>query len=312
MAHCGGNPGQAVQYIAGAIASAPEDPESYAVLAELWTEQRADLAGILQSANSLSAVLARSYISSLENDMDDAVLAIGGVTGARPTVGWATAPWFSDPRFLDVVSAEALAEAVMRIMDHGHDLDTEDMRERLRPWLTAIDVVCAREPLPDAMAKMAIFLRVCGLTDASFALCDRADALHRIMLTEVVRAATWRKLGDPDQAAAAFQRALLLEPANWSLYLDLADLYAEQGDFARAVQLIEQGLEHGPREITLRAAGAAYRARLAGNASDLSELIGLWPQLPNDSYRGFLIDVACAGPALPAKLVSKARRLRSN
>ena len=298
-----------MHYAVGAIGAALEDPEPYSLLADLWTEQRADLAAILQSDNSLDVVLARSYISFLENDMDEAAMSIGGVTGARPTVAWAKAPWFSDPRFLNTVSADALAEAVMRTMDYGHALDTDDMRERLRPWLTAIDVVCDREPKPEAMAKMAIFLRACGLTDASFALCDRADALEPTMLAQVVRAGTWRKLGNLGQSAAAFGRALVLEPTNWSLYLDLADLHAEQGDFTSAVQLIEQGLEHGPTEITLRAAGAAYRARLTGSPDDLRELIALTPHLPKDSYRSLLINLACAGPDLPADLISEAHGL---
>ncbi|WP_211244018.1 tetratricopeptide repeat protein [Actinospica robiniae] len=311
MAHCGGSPMQAIQYINGAIASAPEDPEPYAILADLWKEQRAAVAGLLKGADSPGAILVHSYISFLENDMDDAAMAIGGVTGARPTVAWADAPWFSDARFLDAVSADALAEAVMRTMDFGHDLDTEDMRKRLRPWFRAIDVVCAREPLPEAMAKMAIFLRASGRTDASFALCDRADAVEPIMLTETVRAGTWRRLGDSDKAAAAFQRALVLDPANWSLYLDLADIRAGQGDFASAVQLVEQGLEHEPTEPTLRAAGAAYRTRITGSPDGLRELIALAPQLPNGSYRGLLIDLACGNAALPAELVAEARRLKS-
>jgi hypothetical protein len=301
---------QALRYINGAIASAPEDPEPYAVLADLWREQRAEVAELLQGANSPGAVLAQSYINFLENEMDDAAMAIGGVTGARPTVAWARAPWFSDACFLDMVSAGALAEALMRTMDFGHDLDAEDMRERLHPWFRAIDVVCARDPLPEAMAKMAIFLRACGRTDASFALCDRADSLEPIMLTEVVRAGTCRKLGDSGQAAAAFQRALILEPTNWSLYLDLADLHAEHGEFASAVKLIEQGLEHGLTEITLRAAAAAYRTRLTGSPDYLRELIALVPQLPEDLYRSLLIDLACDGPDLPAELVSEAHRLR--
>ena len=310
MAHCGGSPLQAIGYINGAIESAPEDPEPYAVLAELWHDRRADVAELLQGADSLGAVLTQSYIHFLENEMDDAAMAIGGVTGARPTVAWARAPWFSDPRFLDSVSADALAEAVMRTMDYGHDLDTEDTRERLRPWLTAIDVVCARAPQPEAMARMAIFLRACGLTDPSLALCDRADAIEPIMLTEAVRAGTWRKLCDPEQAAAAFRRALVLDPANWSLYQDLGDLHAEQGDFASAVRFVEQGLEHEPSEMKLRAARAAYRTRLTGSADDLRELIGLWPQLPDDAYRDEIVDVACAGPAVPAGLVAEARRLQ--
>lgn len=310
MAHCGGSPAAAVHYVAGAIAAAPEDPEPYAVLAELWEGQRADLGEVLRGADSVRTVLAQSYVSFLENDMNGAVLALGSVTGAQPTVAWAKAPWFGEARFLDWVSAEALAEAVMRTMDYGRALDAPGLREGLRPWFRAIEVVCAREPLPEAMAKMAIFLRACGLTDASFALCDQADAVERVMMTEVVRAGTWRQLGDPDQTAEAFQRALALDPANWSLYLDLADLRADQGDFTAAARLVAQGLEHEPTEATLRAAGAAYRARLTGSSDDLRELIGLAPHLPNASYRGLLIDHACAGPGLPGELVTEARRLR--
>lgn len=97
----GGSPAAAVHYVAGAIASAPADPEPYAVLAELWEEQRADLAELFQGASSLRTVPAQSYVSFLENDMDGAVMAIGAVTGAQPTIAWAGAPWFSDARFLE-------------------------------------------------------------------------------------------------------------------------------------------------------------------------------------------------------------------
>lgn len=309
MAHCGGSPAAAVDHLVGAIASAPENPEPYAVLAELWRDGPSELAEIVEDVGSLRGVLARSYISFLENDMDEAALAMGSATGARPDIAWANAPWFGDERFLGVVSPDALAEAAMRTMDYGHDLDTEGMRDRFRPWFDAIDTVAARRPEPEALARMAILLRACGRTDASFALCDRADAIERIMLTEVVRAGTWRRLGDPGQTAAAFERALALDPTNWSLHLDLADLHAEQGDFATAVQRIDQGLRHAPTELTLRAAGAAYRARLTGSPDELTRLIALAPELPKDSYLGLLIDHACAGPGLPADLVAAARRI---
>jgi len=312
MAHCGGSPVAAVHYLTGAIASTPKDPEPYAVLAELWRDRPSELTEILRGANSLREVLAQSYVSFLNGDMDDAAMTIGSITGVQPSIAWAAAPWFNDERFLGAVSADALAEAAMRTMDRGHDLDTDSMRERFRPWFHAINAVCSRQPLPEAMAKMAILLRACGLTDASFALCDRADSVERIMFTEVVRAGTWRKLGDPEQTAAAFERAVTLDPTNWSLYLDLADLYADQGDFAAAVRLTDKGLEHEPSELTLRAAGAAYRARLTGSTAGLSELVELVPFLPNDSYRDMLIDYACAGPALPAELVAVARRVQAN
>ena len=142
-----------------------------------------ELTEVLRGAGSLREVLAQSYVSFLEGDMDAAAMTIGSVTGAHPGIAWAAAPWFSDERFLGAVSADALAEAAMRTMDGGHDLDAEDTRERFRPWFHAIDVVCARQPLPDALAKMAILLRACGLADASFAFATtrirRTGHVHR-------------------------------------------------------------------------------------------------------------------------------------
>ncbi|MDR6979110.1 hypothetical protein J2X68_005844 [Streptomyces sp. 3330] len=105
---------------------------------------------------------------------------------------------------------------------------------------------------------------------------------------------------------------MLLDPANWSLHLDLADVRAEQGDFAAAASLAEQGLEHGPHEVSLRAAGAAYRTRASGCPDDLRALIALAPEVANTTYRNLLIDYACARPELPQRLVAQARRIRTD
>jgi tetratricopeptide (TPR) repeat protein len=312
MAHCGGSLVRAVELLVGAIASAPAAPEPYAALAELWQDRRAELKESLREESSLSAVLAQAYFLFLEGDMDDAVMALGSVTGVRPDVAWGAAPWFGDARFLGAVSAEALAEACLRTLDYGHDLDTDEMRERFAPWFHALDVVSERSPVPESLAAMARLPRACGRYELSFALCDRADAVDRVMWTAVARASTWRVKGDLDQAAAAFDSALLLDPANWSLYLDLADVRAEQGDFASAASLVEQGLEYEPHDISLRAAGAAYRTRLSGSSDDLKALIALAPELANTTYRNLLLDYACAGPKLPRSLVAEAHRIRMN
>ncbi|KKD02415.1 tetratricopeptide repeat protein, partial [Streptomyces sp. WM6386] len=198
----------------------------------------------------------------------------------------------------------------LRTLDYGQDLDSDEMRERFAPWFHAIDVVSERSPVPESLASMARLPRACGRHALSFALCDRADAVDRVMWTEVTRAGTWRTMGDLDQAAAAFARALALEPDNWSLHLDLADLRAEQGDFAAAVSHAEQGLAHTPDEVSLRAARAAYRARLTGSSENLRDLIAIAPELTNTAYRDLLIDYACAGPGLPGALVAEARRTR--
>jgi len=306
MAHCGGSPVGAVRFLVGAIASAPDAPEPYAALAELWRDRRSEFEEELRRNASLSAVVAQAYFFFLDGEMDDAVMALGSATGARPDVAWGAAPWFGDARLLGAVRAEALAEACLRTLDYGHDLDSDAMRERFSPWFRAVDVVSARSPVPESLASMARLPRACGRYDLAFALCDRA--LEPALWTEVARAATWRVMGRPDQAATAFERALALEPDNWSVHLDLADVRAEQGDFAGAAAQAEQGLVHAPGEVSLRAAAAAYRTRLSGSADDLRALITMAPQVPNPGYRDFLIDHACAAEGLPRELVAEARR----
>ncbi|MEV7400156.1 tetratricopeptide repeat protein [Streptomyces sp. NPDC091267] len=309
MAHCGGSPVGAVEFLVGAIASAPAAPEPYAALADLWRDRRPELRAGLEGRGSLSAVLSQAYFLFLDGNMDDAAMALGSVTGARPDVAWGAAPWFGDARFLGAVSAEALAEACLRTLDYGHDLDTDEMRVRFRPWFDAIDVVSGRSPVPESLAAMARLPRACGRYGLALALCDRADAADRSMWAAVARASTWHAIGDLDRAAASFEDALALDPANWSLHLDLADVRAQQGDFAAAVGLVERGLEHAPREVSLRAAGAAYRTRLSGSSEDLRALIVLAPELASAAYRDVLIDYACAGPGLPHGLVAEARRI---
>ncbi|MFF9484724.1 hypothetical protein [Streptomyces sp. NPDC014676] len=88
------------------------------------------------------------------------------------------------------MSAEALAEACLRTLDHGHDLDTDETRERFAPWFHAIEVVSTRSPVPESLAAMARLPRACGRHELSFALCDRADAVDRVVWTAVARATT--------------------------------------------------------------------------------------------------------------------------
>ncbi|MFU8872729.1 tetratricopeptide repeat protein [Micromonospora sp. SL4-19] len=291
MAHCGGSPVAATSFIARAIAADPRDAEPYSALENLRRELPDEIAAVVAAANTIGPMLTRAYLSFVDGDMDEAAMLLGAVTGYQPDVPWAAAPWFGDERFLGAVTPAALAEATMRIRDYDRDLDTDAVRDCLAPWFRAIEAVCDRDADPDAMARMAILLPACGRTDASFTLCDRADAVRRVMFTEVVRAGTWRQVGNRAETAAAFRRALALDPTNWSLYLDLADLAAEEGDFAEAAALASRGEGLEPDDITMRAAAGAYRARSTGSVADLNTFTELAPQVP-EPYRRTLIDYA--------------------
>ncbi|MFK3980593.1 hypothetical protein ACI2K4_09490 [Micromonospora sp. NPDC050397] len=311
MAHCGGSPAEAVAYVVGAVRNDPADPEPYAMLAELHRQSGAEVAAAVAEPSSLWQFLAGSYLCFLDGDMDQAARRLGSVIGYRPDIAWGSAPWFSDERFLGAVTVTGLADASVIITDYGTDLDNDLVRECLLPWLRAIDVVCGRDPVAEQMARMAILLRFCGQADQSLALCARADAVRRTILAEVVRAGTWSFLGDRQQQAAALRRALQLDPTNWSLHLDLADLAAEDGDFGMAAELVRQGLGHESEDVTLRAAGAAYRLLDGGALTDLDLLLELAPALPHVGYRNGLIEHALTAENLRADRISKGRQLQA-
>ncbi|SNT16431.1 hypothetical protein SAMN06264365_14811 [Actinoplanes regularis] len=311
MAHCGGSPAEAVAYAARAIEENPADPEPYKLLADLRRTSPSEIAAAVAEPSGLWQFVAASYLCFLDDEMDQAVGWLGSVIGYRPYVAWASAPWFSDARFVGALSAAGLADASLNITDYGTDLDNDAVREHLQPWFRAIEVVCDRDPAAADMARMAKLLRFCGRTDESLALCERADSVERVMLTEVIRAGTWRRLGDRQETTAAFRRALQLDPTNWSLYLDLADLAAEDSDFPTAADLVRQGLAHEPQDVTLRAAGAAYRVRAAGSIADLDLLLELAVELPHAGYRNGLIEHALGRPDLPPDRIAAARRLQT-
>ncbi|TDT29357.1 hypothetical protein EV562_113222 [Streptomyces sp. BK208] len=102
-------------------ASAPAAPEPYADLAELWQDRRPEPKQSFEVDSSLSAVPAQAYFLFLDGDMDDAVMALGSVTGARPDVARGAVPWFGEARLLGAVSAQAPDEACPRTLDYGHD-----------------------------------------------------------------------------------------------------------------------------------------------------------------------------------------------
>ncbi|GAA0968499.1 tetratricopeptide repeat protein [Actinocorallia libanotica] len=286
LAHCGGDPHQAVHHLGRAIAAAPGDPAAYAAVAELLPAL-----GTLPD-NDAHVLPVLAYRHFLAGRMDEAVLALGTLGGVSSRFSWADAPWFSDPAFLSQISTEALSEAGHRLYDHGPGPD----EAALQPWLTATETLAARSSAgPEDLAKMAVLLRTFGKTSESLALCDRADTLGRTVLAEVARAGTWRVLGDLDQTAAAFQRALLLEPDNWSLHLDLSDLHATMGDPTAALASAEEGLRHAPDQPKLLTAHAAHHARLTGKAGDLRKFDRVAADL-DPAYADWLREQATGTP----------------
>jgi hypothetical protein len=111
MAHCGGSTGEAVAHAASAIGDDPTDPEAYELLADLRRTAAGEVAAAVAAPGDLWQFVATSYLRFRDGEMDQAAGFLGSVIGYRPHVAWASAPWFSDERFVGALTAAGLADA---------------------------------------------------------------------------------------------------------------------------------------------------------------------------------------------------------
>lgn len=107
------------------------------------------------------------------------------------------------------------------------------------------DAVVASAPLPQASAQV---LRPPAVT----ALLERARAR--------------RAAGQNDQAAVDLERALRIDPRDAEIWLELAGVNYEQGDYESAAQFAEKALRFAGEDASLRqrAKRMASDARLRG------------------------------------------------
>ncbi len=64
-------------------------------------------------------------------------------------------------------------------------------------------------------------------------------------------ALTYRMLGNKEEAEANYKRAIELEPDNEDYYYFLSEMYSENNQSAKAVEIIEEGLIHNPDSALL-------------------------------------------------------------
>lgn len=64
-------------------------------------------------------------------------------------------------------------------------------------------------------------------------------------------ALTYRMLGNKEEAEANYKRAIALEPDNEDYYYFLSEMYSENNQPAKAVEIIEEGLIHNPDSALL-------------------------------------------------------------
>ena len=95
----------------------------------------------------------------------------------------------------------------------------------------------------------------------------------------------------PDEAIAAYERALLLDPRFTGAYVNLADAYRQQGNDAEGEKLLRRGLVLLPRAPDLHHVLGLLLVRKGDKAAALKELAVAAKLAPDNARYGFVYAV---------------------
>jgi tetratricopeptide (TPR) repeat protein len=301
----------AVGHLGRALELDPAFQPAYAALAEV-----AVAAGSSEAARELFKGDGRSVASGNaaaivallagEGRTADAVSLLGGVVAARPEAPWAAAPWFG-PHLADTVLARAVGIAVSKIYKVVGVPARPETRTALAPWLELSRATAARpETGPDVLCAMSALARRLGAATEAIAWCQAAELRQQQAGTVtsqplVMLGYAYQSADQPAEAAKAWKRAIALEPGSLPLYLDLADLYFGQGDFAQSRHWAERAVGLDGSAVKPRGAALAARYRESvrpgeiGDLAPLIELADLAREHPDVPYLRSLLSDACEG-----------------
>ena len=306
-----GNLAHAAFHLGRALGEDPAFQPAYTAVAELATA-----AGSAAAARELlkgdgsdvytgngAAILA---LLAGEGRTDEAVSMLGALVAAAPEVPWAAAPWFG-PDLAGTVPGKFVGAAVTKIWEAIGSEVRPELQQPLAPWLALCRATAARpETGPGVLCAMSALARRLGAAEEAIAWCRTAERQRQQAGTVTGRPLimlgfAYKSADQPDQAAAAWKRALALDPGNVGLHLDLADLSFTQGDFAQSLSWAERATKINRSAVKPRAAVLAARYRVSvqpdgiGDLIPLIELVDLARDHPDVSYLRTLISRACSG-----------------
>ncbi|SEL66280.1 hypothetical protein [Streptacidiphilus jiangxiensis] len=224
----------AAAHLANAIATLPTLPEAHEALGELAARAGgADeaLALFPMERPYIGAVAARANLLAACGRWDQAVRLLAEVVATEPGRPWSEVAWLSRADLAELVDPKVLAQAVGRIVGSGlPDPFPEVLCTSLRPFYAAVRSVTAAHPRQAMLLSMASGLaRRYGDHEESIAWARAAVAVEPSHMGAVMLGYALRAAGRPDEAIAVWTDELSRDPADLSLHVDVAELYAATG-----------------------------------------------------------------------------------
>jgi eukaryotic-like serine/threonine-protein kinase len=205
------------------------------------------------SAPAVIAALRRPISLRAVVLMAAAVLVVAVAWARGPALAqWLRAHWTSQAQLADAEASpqELSARATERLRLYYRDGNVDRAIEQLTRALS----LKSPYPIVEARLSLAYWRKNALNADPEWqkraqAHAERAVAGNeQLAVAHIARGAASMITGNLDAAAAAYQRAETLEPANWELLWRLGDLALARKDVAVAEQYFRRATESGPRE----------------------------------------------------------------
>jgi len=297
----GGDLEHAAAHLGNAVASDPSLAEAYAGLAEL-AGRAADVGALFPMTGRLyvGAVAARSYVMFAAGQVDEAFHLLCRVAAAQPVKAWA-AGWLAAPgsppsavasRLEPGQAARSLGQLALALPAR---LEPE-LAGLLGPFLAVARYLAAGQPEGSGLLpSLSGLARRFGAYDEAIDWCRRAEGAAGGPAAAVMLGYALRDAGQPDEAHAAWLRALGADPANVDLRVDIAELLAAQGRTADGLARLEEGLAREPGHPKAFPAACEMRFQLDQDVAHLIRLADWWRDHPEHGYAGQMLAKACGG-----------------
>jgi tetratricopeptide (TPR) repeat protein len=293
-----GEPGHAAAHLGNALATDPSLPSVYEALRELDAGGNAlALFPMAKEGAYIGAAAARSYLLARSGAADEALLLLCHITRAEPTRPWGAADWLNAPGLASVLDPDKAAPALIGLTQALPDPVGPDLALLLRPFLDVARGVAARLQDPLLLAALSGLARRLGAVDEAITWCQRAEQFDRGATAAIMLGYALRSAGRFDEMQEAWQRALLRDPDNVPLHVDIAEDLAVRGYHAEGIAWLDRALQLEPGHE--KAFPSACEMRFAGDGN-ISHLVGLadwWRARPEHGYADTMLAKACHGHA---------------
>ena len=288
-------PEAAADHLAGALTHAPTLPETHELLGRLARRSGGGLDLFpLGPHTAAGGLAARAHLLAAAGRPEEGLPLLAAASGHTPAADWAGVPWVGDPALGLRIEPARLVELVLRLCNAVGD----PAPATLRPYLTVVRHAVAAHP-DHAMllgAGSALARRI-GEAGLAIDWAVRGARTRPSKLAEIWLGYAYRSAGRLPEALAALRRAVTHDPADLSVYADIAATLADNDRLSDALAWIDRALQLDPEYDCAVHTAQRLRYRTDADVAHLVRLADFIRDHPDESHEHTDLADACQAVA---------------